>query len=165
MAAAKFYGVLDLARAPHLYEHVARLEPEAAECLFAGRLAPEVRRASPFLVELEPADPLSKLWRGQGWGGAWGILLSSRQGLPVVRRRLRHFTMAKLPDGSGPMLFRFWDPRVLRTYLPLAEHNALADWFKDIDLYILETEDGKGSIRYSFKNGNLVSTVGPAPTG
>ncbi len=163
--ATKLYGVLDCARAPHLYEQAARLEPEAADCLFAGKLDPRVRRVSPFVVELAPSDPLSKLWRSEGWGEAWGILLSSSAGLPAVRRRLRHFTQARLPDGSGPMLFRFWDPRVLRTYMPLIEPSAIQAWFQDIDRYILETEDGSGSIRFSLRNGALTSSRGPRPAG
>ena len=163
--APKLYGVLDCARAQGLYEHAARLEPEAAECLFAGKLDPVVRQASPFVVELSPGDPLSRLWRTQGWGQAWGILLSSSAGLPAVRRRLRHFTLARLPDGSGPVMFRFWDPRVLRVYMPLVEPAAAADWFKDIDRYIVETEDGSGSIRYALRNGALSVSEGPRPTG
>ena len=165
MATPKLYGVLDCARAPDLYEHAARLEPEAADCLFAGKLDPALRQASPFVVELAPGDPLSKLWRTQGWGQAWGILLSSNAGLPAVRRRLRHFTLVRLPDGSGPVMFRFWDPRVLRVYMPLVEPSAAADWFTDIDRYIVETEDGTGSIRYALKNGALSVSEGPRPTG
>ncbi len=165
MAAPKLYGVLDCARAPELYEHAARLEPDAADCLFAGKLDPVLRQVSPFVVELSPSDPLSKLWRSRGWGQAWGILLSSNASLPVVRRRLRHFTLARLPDGSGPVMFRFWDPRVLRQYMPLVEPAAVGDWFTDIDRYIAETEDGVGSIRYALKNGALSVSTGPRPAG
>ena len=161
--APKLYGVLDCSRAPELYEHVGRLSPESADCLFAGRIAEEVRAVSPHVVELAPTDPLSRLWRTRGWGQAWGILFSSRANLPTVRRRLRHFTQAKLPGGTGPVLFRFWDPRVFRVYMPLVEPADVAAWFKDIDRYIVETEDGKGSLRYAMKGGALVSDAGPPP--
>ena len=160
---ARLYGVLDCSRAPELYEHAARLEPEASSCLFEGRLAEEVRRVSPFLVELAPADPLSRLWRTQGWGQAWGILISSRAGLPAVRRRLRHFTQVRLPDGAGPVLFRFWDPRVFRVYLPTTPPPDMAGWFQEIERYIVETPDGAGSIRYSLRNGALAAEPGPLP--
>jgi hypothetical protein len=163
-AAAKLYGVLDCARAPEMYEHVARLSPESAQCLFEGRLDEAVRRASPHLVELPPADPLSKAWRSVGWGQAWGLLLSSSAALPTVRRRLRHFTMAKLPDGSGPVLFRFWDPRVFRSYMPLVEAEDAAAWFVDIDRYIVEAEDGVGSLRFTLKSGRVAMETGPRIT-
>jgi hypothetical protein len=161
--AARLYGVLDCARAPDMYEHVARLEPESADCLFEGRLDSRVKQASPFLVELSPSDPLSRTWRGSGWGQAWGILISSSANLPILRRRLRHFTLARLPDGSGPMLFRFWDPRVFRAYLPTVEPAELSGWFEGVDRYIVETEDGQGSLRYTLKGGALVVEPGPPP--
>jgi hypothetical protein len=161
--AARLYGVLDCARDPALYEHAARLSPDHAECLFAGKLDEEVLRASPFLVELAPSDPLSQQWRTAGWGKAWGILISSRESLPVVRRRLRRFTQARLPDGQGPMLFRFWDPRVFRDYLPLVAPQEIGGWFTEIDRYIVETEDGAGSLRYGLHEGRLVTEAGPPP--
>lgn len=162
-AAGQMYGVLDCSRDPALYEHAVRLAPHGAACLFEGRLAEEVLRVSPFVVELAPADPLSRQWRTLGWGQAWGILLSSRSGLGAVRRRLRHFTQAKLPSGEGPVLFRFWDPRVFRVYLPLVEPAEVGAWFEDIDRYVVETEDGKGSIRYALKGGALAAQQGPPP--
>ncbi len=160
---ARMYGVLDCSRDESLYEHVARLQPESAECLFAGKLAPQVLRVSPHLVELAPSDPLSHIWRTAGWGKAWGILISSRATLPVLRRRLRRFTQVKLPDGQGPMLFRFWDPRVFRDYLPLVEPDAIGDWFIDADHYILETADGQGSLRFRLHGGQLLGENGPKP--
>ena len=164
-SAARLYGVLDCSRGPDLYEHASRLEPHAAACLFEGRLDETVRRVSPFVVELGPADPLSQTWRSAGWGKAWGILLSSRAGLPAVRRRLRHFTQVRLPDGSGPVLFRFWDPRVFRVYFPLVEPRDLPGWFQDIERYVAETEDGSGSLRYTLRGGALSVEQGPRPAG
>lgn len=163
MTSPRLYAVLDCAADPSLHEHVARLEPEGAACLFEGRLHPELKAASPHVVELAPTDPLSKLWRGEGWGRSWGILISSRAGLPAVRRRMRHYTQAKLPDGTGPVLFRFWDPRVFRVWLPLVEPDDLGGWFSDIDRYIVETEDGSGSLRYGLKDGRLTVEPGPRP--
>ena len=160
---ARLYGVLDLARAPELYDHVRRLAPMQAQCLYQGKLNPEVARHCAHLVELGPADPLTQLWSRQGWGQAWGMWLESRAEFRSVWRRLRHFTQAILPDGSGPVLFRFWDPRVLRVYMPLVEAEQLPDWFKDIDAYMLETEDGQGALRWTLKGAALKTDAGPPP--
>jgi hypothetical protein len=162
-SAPTLYGILDCAVDPALYSHVARLEPGGAACLFAGQLDPALKQVSPHLVELAADDPLSRAWRGEGWGKNWGILLSSRESLSFARRRLRHFTQARLPDGQGPVLFRFWDPRVFRVYMPLVEPDEIAPWFKGIDHYIAEAEDGKGSLHYSLASGKLSIATGPAP--
>ena len=163
MAAAQLFGVLDCARDPQLYEHAARMEPHAAECLFAGKLSETVRRASPFVVELAPSDPLSAAWRGQGWGAAWGVLISTRSDGAALRARLRRLTQVRLPDGSGPMLFRFWDPRVLRVFMPLIEPDGLSAWFAPGDRWIVESEDGAGSIRFGGDAGAVSVEPGPRP--
>lgn len=160
----RLYAVLDLAADPGLNAHVQRLEPEGASCLFEGRLDPRLKAVSPHVVELGADDPLSKLWRGRGWGQSWGVLISSTASLPVVRRRLRRFTLARLPDGVGPVLFRFWDPRVFRTWMPLVEAADLGGWFTDIERWIVETDDGAGSLRYSLDRGRLVVETLPPPS-
>lgn len=148
--------MLDCAIDPALHTHAERLSPEASACLFEGRLHPKVLAVSPYVVELSPSDPLTRDWREKGWGQAWGMLIASNAPLMTVRRRLRHFTQAKLPDGAGPVLFRFWDPRVLRVYMPLLEPDQVAAWFKDIDAYIVEAEDGRTALRFSAPNGALI---------
>lgn len=155
------YAILDPAREPSLYEHVARLEPGAAVCLFEGRLAPELKQVSPHLVELTPHDPLAAAWQREGWGKSWGILIESTQPLAFVRRRLRHFTQARLPSGEGPVLFRFWDPRVFRVYLPLVEAADLAAWFEGVERYLCETEDGKGALEFRRVGETLKTTLLP----
>jgi len=157
------YGILDLARAPELYDHVERLAPACAACLFEGKLDPQVLRASPHLVELAAHDPLTVAWQGAGWGRSWGILIASREPLAFVRRRLRHFTQARLPDGQGPVLFRFWDPRVFRIYMPLVEPDALPPWFEGVERYVCESEDGRFAQSYALEGGALRIDPMPAP--
>jgi hypothetical protein len=157
------YAVVDCAADPALSPHAERLAPDQACCLFEGTIDPDLNAVSPHVVELAAPDPLSRLWRTHGWGKSWGILISSRASLSAVRRRLRHFTLARLPDGTGPVLFRFWDPRVFRVFLPAVEPDDLRAWFTDIDAYIVEDESGQGSLRYDLADGRLRVTPGPRP--
>ena len=54
----RIYAVLDCARDPLIYDLVARSYREKS-CLFAGKLDPELERASPFLLELEQGDSVT----------------------------------------------------------------------------------------------------------
>ena len=104
--APHLYAVLDLAADPSLAAHVARLEPDAAACLFEGKLHPQIKAASPHVVELAPSDPLSVLWRGDGWGKAWGLLISSsdlrRFYLALERQSLALYTLgAQIAAAKG----------------------------------------------------------------
>ena len=154
-APAKTFAILDCAADLRLHEHVARLEPGSARCLFLGNLHPAVKAVSPHVVELAPGDPLTRLWRAEGWGKAWGLWIESAGDLHGIWRRTRHFTQAKLPSGEGPVLFRFWDPRVFRVYLPLVEPGELAPWFEGLGAYVLEAEDGRGAVRFSLDGQTL----------
>jgi hypothetical protein len=156
---SRIYGILDCAIDPGLHEHAARLEPEAARCLFLGDLDPVVKAASPYLIDLTADDRLRRRWRDEGWTSNWGILIESSASLNAVWRRLRHFTQAILPSGEGPVLFRFWDPRVLRVFMPLVEPSDLPGWFQDIDAYIVPAEDG-GALRFGYEDHRLSTRSG-----
>jgi hypothetical protein len=135
---SNLFAVVDTARDPRLYELVhTALGPV---CLFAGQLAPAIRKTAPYLVPLHNAEELLNAWRKDGCGQSWGIFLRSSRETPSVRRHLRNFLLAKLPDDQE-VLFRWWDPRVLRIYLPTCEDDDLMSWFKEVDEFICETNN------------------------
>ena len=129
------YGVLDAARDARLYPLV--LQSPNYSCLFAGDLAPPLRPAAPYLVELSDATPLKEVWRNEGWGLAWGILVRSPLDLSALHRHLRRFLLAQLPDGQMA-LFRFYDPRVWRVYWPSCTEDEKAQWLQGIDEIVAE---------------------------
>ena len=147
------FAIVDTARDKKLYDLVAAEREQ--QCLFAGELDPVLARASPYLVRLgEEGSALMEAWRSEGWGQAWGMLLSSPRPFKEVRGHFRRFLQTRLPDGAL-VLFRFYDPRVWRTYLPTCEGEELAGWFAAVDEYRVETPAGDGAIRYYLEGGSL----------
>lgn len=149
---AHLYGLIDAARDRRLHDLITA-EPEHA-CLFAGKLEPALERAAPFIVRLPESSRFLRIWRDEGRGRSWGIQCVSAKPLADLRRHFRHFLQAKLPDGEI-VLFRFYDPRVWRVYIPTCALGDLSRWFNDVDEYISETEDGSGVLRYSLRGGAL----------
>ena len=141
------FGIVDAARDPRLYELAIKSAEQA--CLFAGELADPLARAAPYLCVLGQDDPLFHAWRDEGWGRAWGITFRSGASLTELRRHFRKNLQAILPDKTVA-LFRFFDPRVWRTYLPSCSPEDLQTWFELVQEYLVETPDGLGSIRYSM---------------
>jgi hypothetical protein len=136
---SNLFAVVDTARDRRLYDLVhTALGPV---CLFAGQLAPAIRETAPYLVPLYDAEELLAAWRKEGRGKNWGIFLRSSKETPRIRKHLRKFLLAKLPDGRQ-VLFRWWDPRVFRIYLPMCNSDNLRDWFEEIDEFVCETPDG-----------------------
>jgi hypothetical protein len=150
------YAVVDTARDPMLYDLVhTALDPY---CLFAGDLAPELRRTAPYLVPLDDAEQLLNAWRTEGRGQSWGIFLRSPQERARIRRHLRHFNLAQLPDGRR-VLFRWWDPRVFRVYLPTCDAEDLKAWFAGIDEFACEAPARSAFDVFRDSGGMLLQTT------
>jgi hypothetical protein len=131
----KLYGIIDTARDEKLYPLVKSCP--AHICLFAGDLEEPVEQAAPYLVRLTKDTPLKDIWRNEGWGQAWGILVRSDLELMALRKHLRKFLLAQLPDGNT-VFFRFYDPRVWRTYWPTCTEEEKSVWLEGIDSIVAE---------------------------
>lgn len=141
------YAVLDGARN---LDTLDMLEESDAPflCVYTGRLDPEVAVTAPYLVELTEDGDLFDTIFDEGWGESRGIFLKSDQRLRSVRRHLRSLTYAEMPDGEM-VLFRFYDPRALRTFMPVASSEQKAGMYGDVvESFILENEAGDGIVVY-----------------
>jgi hypothetical protein len=53
------------------------------------------------------------------------------------------------------MLFRYYDPRVMRTYLPTCNSDELAAIFGPVDSFLVEDESGESILRFQVASGSL----------
>jgi hypothetical protein len=149
------YAVLDGARNRKIYSRIKEHSREVYTCLYEGRLPEVLRYAAPYLVELHRDDFTHWLLR-EGWGDNWGIFLISGSPIRDIRRHLRRFLMVEGPN-KKQLYFRYYDPRVFRTYLPTCNPDELATIFGPIDSFISEDEDSKRMIHYTYKDLELES--------
>jgi hypothetical protein len=156
--AETLYAVVDAARDERLYPMVMQAAEHA--CLFAGKIGEPLDRASPYLVNLQAQEQLFHAWRDIGRGRAWGILCRSTLPLAQLRRHLRRFLVAKLPDGMV-VQFRFYDPRVFRTYLPTCTPEELSAWFKGVSSFLVEEGESGAFHEYNLRDGRLHDGAAP----
>lgn len=142
------YAILDGASIPTLLDLLAEHEPEHT-CLFSGKLDPEVEQTAPYLVRLEPGSEFDRHVMEHGWGRHWGIFATVPKEQPfiAVRKHFRTFLRVRGPEGN-PLLFRYYDPRVLRVYLPTCNAEETAVIFGPVTLYLLEGEDPSQALRF-----------------
>ena len=57
--------------------------------------------------------------------------------------------MAKSRSGRI-LIFRYYDPRVLRVYLPTCRLDELQTVFGPVTSYLVESENGDGLIEFAF---------------
>lgn len=147
------FAVLDGASIPDLRSTLHQLQPRYV-CLYRGDLEPDIAQVAPYLVELDPDSEFTDQLVLDGWGKHWGIFLRSSADLNAIRRHLRGLLMVNDPDGR-PMLFRYYDPRVLRKFLPTCTPEEIATFFGPADSILVENEGGTELLRFRLVNGSL----------
>lgn len=148
------FAVLDGASVPELPQILWEHEPKHV-CLYRGELEPDMAEVAPYLVKLEYDHPFTKMVCEQGWGKHWGIfvLTPAEIHLRDLRQHFRKFLMVYDPDGTL-IYFRYYDPRVLRVYLPTCNAEEIKIVFGPVGNYILEDENSS-VLRFGFKDGKL----------
>jgi hypothetical protein len=146
------YAVVDAARDERIYDLVH--DALFPMCLYRTDVVSPLGRAAPYLMPVEHAEKLMEAWRRDGLGQSWGIFLRAGGEQARVLQRLRTFNQAQLPDGRV-VVFRWWDPRVFRVYLPTCNADDLTLWFAAVDEYICENADGEGFAIYRNSRGKL----------
>lgn len=133
------FAVLDAARDPHILK-VLLESSEEYESLFDAVQGGALAHFAPYLVRLpEHSAVLESLVR-QGWGNSWGVYLKSNKPLKEVRSHIRRFLMVKLPEGRE-VYFRYYDPRVLRLFLPTCTPEEVNMFFGPVACYLMEAEE------------------------
>ena len=139
-ARRQLYALVDLARAPQLLPLIDWLSRTgAAQCLFEGSIAEPLRRVSPHIVAMARAPQLLDRWLAEGRGQSWGVFLETPLSMHLARRHVRRFLQVRLPDRSGPVLLRLWDPRVLGPFLQHAPADQLMRLFAGEMVYGVES--------------------------
>lgn len=147
------YAVLDGASIPDLRMKLHEHQPECI-CLFSGDLKPDMAEVAPYLIHMQIETPFTNWVIEKGWGNHWGIFALSRGELRDMRNHFRRFLSVHTSEGK-PMRFRYYDPRVMRRFLPTCNSEDLAALFSAVDYYLLEDEDPRVMLSFHAESGAL----------
>lgn len=150
---ANVYAVLDAASIPNLLRAFREYTPEY-ECVFRGELGPGMAEVVPYLVGLRPDTAFTDWILERGWGKHWGIFAVSQANLRAMRQHFRDLFLVYDPDYK-PLYFRYYDPRVLRVYLPTCNAEELETVFGPIEYYLFEDRDPSVALRFLNVGGKL----------
>lgn len=153
---ANVFAILDGASVKGLPTHLYEKQPPNF-CLFRGELAPDMAEVAPYLVGLIEGTPFTDWLLNEKPGGHYGIYARTRVSMIEMRRHFRQ--LITVYDETGkPMIFRYYDPRVLHQYLPTCNAGELKSFFGSVDTFFAETEDGKGFSSFSIADDQLKQT-------
>lgn len=147
------YMIVDGARDRRIYSDLVNSH-FTYSCLYSGDLPLELEAAAPHLVQLEFEDKYTRGLIQRAWGRSWGIFLKSETRMEKLRRHLRTFLRVRSYNGKI-LLFRYYDPRVLRVYLPTCTSDELQTVFGPIKHFWTEDESAESLLRFDVVRGKL----------
>jgi hypothetical protein len=150
------YAILDGASIPDLPMKLYEMRPPNY-CLFRGELEPDMASVAPYLVALLPRDPFTEWILKDSFGKHWAVFLQSTHSLKDLRGHFRALITVFNEEGN-PMIFRYYDPRVMTTYLPTCTDEELNEFFGGTKKFFAEAA-AKGSLMsYTLEKGKLKET-------
>ena len=151
---AHTYAVLDGASVPDLPVRLYELGAVNV-CLYRGELPADLVYAAPYLVYLYPGTPFTDWLLAECWGKHWGIFAQSRLSLTGMRKHFR-LLLTVTDENGNPLLFRYYDPRVLLPFLMTCSGDELATIFGDVRYYFTELPELNQLSRVHFAENKLI---------
>lgn len=153
LAGSSVWAIVDTARDQGLYSLLVNSRLEF-RCLYSGERPAELDRVAPQLVELLPGHRLTRALLSMH-GRAWGVALRTRAP-DGLRHHLRHFLVVRDPQARR-LVFRYYDPRVLRVFLPTCLPAEVNHFFGPVDSWFAEGPGGRDLLEFRTDTRNGLS--------
>lgn len=140
------FVIIDAARGDAAMQHLATLENQY-ESLFRGTQSEREFAYSPILATCRDNTGLREWLTESGWGHARTIVIISSASFLELVAHFRRLLIVNTEAGEE-IYFRFYDPRVLRTYLPTCTEAELAHFFGPVTRIVAESETGHDLLSY-----------------
>ena len=153
--------LVDAARSPGILPLLVESGATYA-CLYSGVAAQDLAYYAPYLVEVASGSPFLEKFLQEGWDHAWGYVVVSDAPLEALRTHLRKFLKVTLDDGES-VYFRFYDPRVIRIFLPTCSAEQATEFMKPIDTLFCASNTAGNVLAFRMHGGKLASRELPIP--
>ena len=149
------YAVLDGARDQRIVPMISNSQLPH-DCLYYPPLSNALYAAAPHIVELKPQAEFTRQLIEEGWGKSWGIFMITEGfvNLATVRHQCRKLNVVLGPKGER-LLFRYYDPRIMRKYLPRCNHDEVNRVFGLVKEIIVEGK--QNGVLHSFQHSGINS--------
>jgi hypothetical protein len=137
------FAMVDPTRSPRVLQ-LLRESVEYSRSLYEGAGGDTLADVAPYLVELP--DKRSRLVTAlvtEGLMRRWGVFFTSTRPFRDVRRHFRRFLVVREEDTGERLYFRFYDPVVLRAFLPTCSVLQSREFFAEISAFLAEGDRGE----------------------
>jgi pSer/pThr/pTyr-binding forkhead associated (FHA) protein len=141
------YALLDASREPSVLKVILESKEEY-QSLYEGPQGAQLAHFAPYLIRVPQDSSLLDTLVQQAWSKSWGVFLTCDKPLKDLRTHFRHFLTVKLPDGQQ-VYFRYYDPRVLRLFLPTCFPEETTQFFGPVKQFLMEAEDPATALHFT----------------
>ena len=141
------YALLDASREPSVLKVILESKEEY-QSLYEGAQGAQLAHFAPYLIRVPHKSALLDTLVHQAWSKSWGVFLTSDTPLKDLRTHFRHFLTVKLPDGTQ-VYFRYYDPRVLRLFLPTCLPEETTQFFGPVKHFLMEADDPATALHFT----------------
>lgn len=158
------FALFDAARDDQILDILCHAGADG-QSLFQGKAGVSLATVAPYLVQVPKHGDLLRELVEKGWGQSWGVWLTSTTGFHILRAHLRSFLQVK--DETGKQVyFRFYDPRVLREYLPACTPEEARQFLGPIRRLFVEASEPDQMISFALEGEGvqrIVASLVPRP--
>jgi hypothetical protein len=146
------YYLLDGARCNDALDDTLQQAPKHMS-LYKGRSEENLASVAPYLIDV---NTTFEQWiLKNGWGKSWGYFLESELPFEAVYSHFRKFLIVENEDFTQ-FYFRFYDPRVIRLFLPTCDTKQLQAFLAPVDLLMSETPEEESKVAlFRLESGKL----------
>lgn len=147
--------LLDAARMADKIETAKELNA-THDSLYRGGSEESLSSVAPYIFRFQNNSEFAQWFMENGWGNSWGLMIKSNFSLPELHKHFRKFLLVATEDGKK-LYFRFYDPRVLRIFLPTCNATQIRELFELVDYFLMEDENPEFVLKFWQENGILKS--------
>ncbi len=146
----QLWTIVDACNQPLVPPKMYEIGEAKAVSLYQGEAEYKYAEVAPYLAHVDRS--LLDWILSDLWAKPWGVFAVVKSDLETLRRHFRKFLMVKDPDG-GKMYFRYYDPRVLRVFLPTCLDEELEKLFGPVQAYGVGEPDSDVVKLFNWKAG------------
>lgn len=135
----QLFGIVDSARNEEVFRYLVTGDVQY-KSLFEGTMDVQSYGVSGFLVECKKESALYQWMVGEAWGDSCSIFFTSKASFDELFKHFQQFNRVYLEDDEV-VLFRYYDPRVLRVYLPTCNPDEVEVFFGEVESFFTEGEE------------------------
>jgi Domain of unknown function (DUF4123) len=133
------YAIVDSAKNEEVFKYLLT-DNVTYRSLFEGKMDIKLFGVSGFLIECKKDSKLFNWLTTEAWGTSCSIFFISKAPFDEVFSHFQKFIRVYLED-DDVVYFRYYDPRVLRIYLPTCNSKEISTFFGEIKSFFVESEN------------------------